>query len=68
MKKNNHIRLTNTRHSRLLQASERYYQKNSDQLFPLNKYYEIKLVAFNKAYIWFIINPTIPVLSRPLSS
>ena len=52
-----------TRHSHLPQASEWCFRKTSHQLFLLNNHYENKWAPFNKSYICFFINPSIPLMS-----
>ena len=52
-----------TRHSHIPQASEWCFCKTSHQLFLLNNHYENKWAPFNKSYICFFINPSIPLMS-----
>ena len=42
-----------TRHTRLPHASERYFHKTSNHLFPLNNHYENVQAPINEAYICF---------------
>ena len=57
-----HTKCYLTRHSRLLQASERCFRKTLHQLLPLNNHYGNKEMPFSEAYICFFINPIYSIL------